>query len=198
MNAHQLTSRIYIEEQALMLDGFRLGKQIYQSGFYPDFIAGVWRGGCAVGIVVQECLQYYGVDADHFPIRTSYSGLQSYQRMVSQADQIGVHGIDYLVERLDADHKLLLVDDVYSSGFSAQAVINKLQRKTRQNMPQNVKTAAVWYRPSQARPAPDFYVNQTDQWLVLPYELSGLSKEEIDRCKPDAADAIKMLHNPAN
>ena len=30
---------------------------------------------------------------------------------------------------------------------------------------------------------PDYYLHETDRWLVLPYELNGLSVDEIYRCK---------------
>ena len=33
-----------------------------------------WRGGSTVALVVQECLAYLGVPADHTTIRTSYGG----------------------------------------------------------------------------------------------------------------------------
>lgn len=176
-----------------MLDGFRLGKKIYESGFRPDFIAGIWRGGSATGIVVQECLQYFDVDTDHIAIRTSYEGMQSYPEMIQNANRIRVHGLEYLVNRLEATHHLLLVDDVYSSGFSVQAVMQKLKRKLRQNFPETIRVAAVWHRPVEGRPAPDYCVNQTDQWLVLPYELSGLSLDEIKKHKPWAGAILETL-----
>ena len=31
---------------------------------------------------------------------------------------------------------------------------------------------------------PDYYLHETDDWLVLPYELTGLSDEEIRQNKP--------------
>ena len=31
---------------------------------------------------------------------------------------------------------------------------------------------------------PDYYLHETHKWLVLPYELNGLTKEEIYRNKP--------------
>ena len=68
----------FIEEQQLLEDSYRLARQIHCSGFRPDFIVGVWRGGSAVGIYVQECLQYLGVDADHIAVRTSYRGREDY------------------------------------------------------------------------------------------------------------------------
>ena len=35
--------------------------KILKSGFNPDFIVGVWRGGTPVGIAVQEFLDYFGL-----------------------------------------------------------------------------------------------------------------------------------------
>ena len=193
MNHTGSAEKIFIAEQDLMLDGFRLGRSIHESGFRPDFIVGIWRGGSAVGIVVQECLQYLGVETDHIPIRTSYRGLSSYQEMIRESNNIRVHGIDYLLRKLDAEHQLLLVDDVFSSGHSMQAVTERLQRKLRQNMPQTVRTAAVWHRPIEGRPQPDYFVNTTDKWLVLPYEITGLSAEELAEHKPAVAGIAANL-----
>ena len=43
----------FIGEQELLEDSYRLARKIYRSGFRPDFIVGVWRGGSTVGIYVQ-------------------------------------------------------------------------------------------------------------------------------------------------
>jgi hypothetical protein len=47
----------------------------------------------------------------------------------------------------------------------------------------------VYYKPSRNRTAlpPDYYVTATEDWLVFPHELKGLTHEEIRRFKPDAA-----------
>jgi hypothetical protein len=37
---------------------------------------------------------------------------------------------------------------------------------------------------------PDYYVHETDQWLVFPHELNGLTAEEIQAGKPEMADLI--------
>ncbi len=189
-------NKIFVEEQALILDSFRLGCKVHASGFRPDFIVGIWRGGSAVGIVVQECLQYFHVETDHIAIRTSYRGMQQYSDMVKQSDGIRVHGLEYLQERLRLEHRLLLVDDVFSSGRSIGAVKRRLQQKLRRNMPHDIRTAAVWHRSVEDCPAPDYYVNKTDSWLVLPYELSGLSLEEIRTHKPWAASELETMLQP--
>ncbi len=181
MHSRYESGKLFIEEHDLLLDGFRLGMQIFNSGFRPDFIVGIWRGGSAVGIVVQECLQYFAVDTDHISIRTSYRGMSSYQQMVDNASAIRVHGAQYLFETMNADDNLLIVDDVYSSGLNVNAVIERLQYKMRKNMPGEVRIAAPWFKPARNKTnrLPDYYLHETDQWLVLPYELTGLSMAEI-------------------
>ena len=72
----------FIEEEQLLEEAFKLAVTIFDSGFRPDFIVGIWRGGSTVGIYVQECLQYLGVKTDHISIRTSYRGQPSYGELV--------------------------------------------------------------------------------------------------------------------
>lgn len=183
--------RRFIAANDLLLDSFKLAASIYEAGFRPDFLVGLWRGGSAVGIAVQEGLDHFGVPTDHIAIRTSYSGRHKYDEMVDKADTIRVHGLQYLLENLCAQHSLLIVDDVYSTGSSVAAVISQLAQKTRRNMPQDIRIASVWYRPStRTRRIPDYFIHETEDWLVLPYELSGLSLEEIAAHKPEMADLV--------
>jgi hypoxanthine phosphoribosyltransferase len=183
--------RRFIAANDLLLDSFKLAASIYEAGFRPDFLVGLWRGGSAVGIAVQEGLDHFGVPTDHIAIRTSYSGRHKYDEMVDKADTIRVHGLQYLLENLCAQHSLLIVDDVYSTGSSVAAVISQLAQKTRRNMPQDIRIASVWYRPStRTRRIPDYFIHETDDWLVLPYELSGLSLEEIAAHKPEMAGLV--------
>jgi hypoxanthine phosphoribosyltransferase len=178
----------------LLTDSFRLAAQISAAGFHPDFLVGLWRGGSAVGIAVQEGLDYLGIKTDHIAIRTSYRGASSYSEMVSKADAIRVHGLQYLLENLTSQHSLLIVDDVYSTGSSVNAVIEQLSRKTRRNMPHDVRIASVWYRPTdKTLRAPDYYVHETQEWLTLPYELTGMTIDELRTCRPDLGAVIERL-----
>ena len=73
----------YITADELLHDSFKLGVQIHNSGFKPDFIVGVWRGGTPVGIAIQEILAYLGNDSDHIAIRTSsYYGINQQSKEV--------------------------------------------------------------------------------------------------------------------
>jgi len=184
----------FISADDLLRDSFQLAANIYEAGFKPDFLVGLWRGGSAVGIAVQEGLDYFGVKTDHIAIRTSYSGARSYSQMVSKGESIRVHGLQYLLENLCSHHSMLIIDDVYSTGSSVAAVISQLARKTRRNLPHDIRIGTVWNRPSEnTLRTPDYYVHETDDWLVLPYELSGFSIAELQESRPEMADLLKRL-----
>ncbi len=190
----------FIEEQTLLEDSYRLAVQIYKSGYRPDFIVGVWRGGSTVGIYVQECLQYLGVETDHIAIRTSYRGMDDYLQKLKHGGVIRAHGLQYLFEKMNAGDNLLIVDDVYSSGRNAAAVISRLRAKTRRNMSQDVRIATLYYRSgfNLDNPPPDYYLHDYDDWFVLPYEITGLSDEEIASqkgwIKPILDDLMSSTH----
>ncbi len=173
----------------LLTDSFQLA-----AGFRPNFLVGLWRGGSAVGIAVQEGLEHFGNPTDHIAIRTSYSGAARYSEMVNTADAIRVHGLEYLLENLCSHHSLLIVDDVYSTGSSVRAVIEQLSKKTRRNLPHDIRIASVWFRRTEKTlRKPDYFVRETRDWLVLPYELSGLSIDELRRSRPELKEILARL-----
>ncbi|MFT5115375.1 MAG: hypoxanthine phosphoribosyltransferase, partial [Parasphingorhabdus sp.] len=45
-----MVEKIYITAQELLEDSFKLAASVLNSGFEPDFIIGIWRGGTPVGI----------------------------------------------------------------------------------------------------------------------------------------------------
>ncbi len=189
-----MTQKTFINEDDLICDSFRLGVRIFNDGCRPTFVVGLWRGGSSVGIYVQECLQYLGVETNHIAIRTSYSGQPDYQEMVENPeDKIRVHGTQYLLETLNAEDSLLLVDDVCSSGLTLRVVVNRLRQRLKRNMPLELKVATIWNKPGHNRSGqmPDYYLHETDEWLVLPYELTGLSMEEVRDHKPLVATLIE-------
>jgi hypothetical protein len=126
------------------------------------------------------------VETDHIAIRTSYQGRDDYFRQLEQGSKMRAHGLQYLFENLNADDALLIVDDVYSTGRNVHAVIERLQQKTRRNMSTDVRIATPYYRTdaSKLNPPPDYFLQQTSDWLVLPYELNDISRVELEQHKP--------------
>ena len=186
----------FLDEESLILDSFKLGVTIFESGFKPTFIVGLWRGGSAVGIYVQECLQTLGIQTNHLSLRTSYRGEPYYhESVVSPNAELRVHGTQHLIENLNAEDSLLIVDDVFSTGKNIEAIINKLQSQLKKNMPENLKVATLWQRPSYRAVdfKPDFTLHSTEDWLVFPYEINGLTLEEIRKHKPFLMQYIKSI-----
>jgi hypoxanthine phosphoribosyltransferase len=179
----------FISADSLLKDSLQLGMQIVRSGFRPTFLVGIWRGGAPIGIAVQEVLEFHGLSCDHLAIRTS-----SYTDIDQQDPHVRVHAVDYLVSRLTAGDHLLLIDDIFDSGRSLEAVLNELKRRCRRNMPENVRIATVYFKPTRNKTQlkPDFYVRATDEWLVFPHELKGLSREEILAHKPVGEDFFSV------
>lgn len=168
--------KLYVSANQLLDDSYRLADQIYKSGFKPDYVVGVWRGGTPIGIAVQEYLDYRGVQTDHCAMRAiSYYGISK------RKDVVQVHGLEYLKERLNSDHKVVIVDDVFETGHTLVAIMNELQLALGGKTPQNIKLATVYWKPehNQTKVTPDFYVNSTEEWIVFPHEMDGLTKEEI-------------------
>jgi hypoxanthine phosphoribosyltransferase len=181
--------KYYISATQLLQDSFQLAWQVYESGFRPNYIVGVWRGGAPVGIAVQELLDVLGVESDHIAIRTSsYTGIGERNRHVQ------VHGLNYLIRRLESQDSLLIVDDVHDTGLSIDQTIKDLTEACKKNTPE-VRIATPYYKPSNNKTerVPDYYVHETEQWLVFPHELDGLTIEEIAGNKPELADMVDTI-----
>ncbi|WP_299199544.1 phosphoribosyltransferase family protein [uncultured Amphritea sp.] len=176
-----MTEKVYLNAQELLEDSFRLALEVFNSGFRPDFIVGVWRGGTPVGIAVQELLDNLGVQTDHIAIRTS-----SYTGIGTRDKEVRVHGLDYLVRNVNQTDSLLIVDDVFDTGLSIKAVIDTLKDKARLNAPHDIRIATPWFKPVNNRTdlEPDYFLHKSDSWLVFPHELKGLSREEMLANKP--------------
>jgi hypoxanthine phosphoribosyltransferase len=170
--------KVFISAESLLRDAMELAMKIVRSGFRPTYLVAVWRGGAPIGITVQEVLEYHGIHTDHIAIRTSsYSGIDH------QAKMVRVHALDYLVSRLSAEDQLLLVDDVFDSGRSIEAIMRELANR---NLPGQIRIATAYFKPQRNRSniVPDYFIRQTNDWLVFPHELQGLTREEILEHKP--------------
>ena len=99
--------KYFIGADQLLEDSFNLAWNIYESGYKPNYIVGVWRGGAPVGIAVQEFLKVLKIDSDHIAIRTSY-----YSGINKRKKKVRVYGLNYVTKKFESDDKLLIVDDV--------------------------------------------------------------------------------------
>ncbi|MFL1406759.1 phosphoribosyltransferase [Marinobacter sp. M1N3S26] len=177
-----MAAKQYLTAQGLLEDAFRLGAQILNSGFRPTFMIAVWRGGAPVGIAVQEFLDYHGLHTDHIAVRTSSYGAGIDQ----QSREVRVHGLNYLVKHVTHEDSLLIVDDVFDTGRSVQAIIDELGKRARLNTPEDIRVAVPYYKPGRNEVgwAPQYYIHETEAWLKYPHSLEGLTAGEIRDNRP--------------
>ena len=183
-------NKTFITARQLLEDSFRLANLVYKDDFRPHFIVGIWRGGAPVGIAVQEYFEFKGVKTDHISVRTS-----SYYGIDKQAKKIRVHGLHYLIENANANHRLLIVDDVFDSGRSVAALIKAISKQSRLNTPGDIRIACPWYKPSKnvVDFEPEYFLHETDEWLVFPHELEGLQISELADGKSDLANILDLF-----
>ena len=180
----------FIGASQLLEDSYNLAWSIFESGYRPNYIIGVWRGGSPIGIAVQELLDVLGIESDHIAIRTSY-----YSGLGETKDSVEVYGLSYMIKKLESEDSLLIVDDVFDTGKSIDQIITDLKAACKKNTPE-IRIATPYFKPSQNKTdrKPDYYLHETDKWLVFPHELEGLTYDEIVQNKPelkDLADKIK-------
>jgi hypoxanthine phosphoribosyltransferase len=179
----------YIKAQQLLDDSFKLAWQVYESGYRPNYIVGVWRGGAPIGIAVQEFLDVLGVESDHIAIRTS-----SYTGIGQRSKKVKVHGLSYIIRQLESEDSLLIVDDVHDTGLSIEQAIEDLTKACKKNTPE-IRVATPYFKPknNKTNGVPDYFIHETNDWLVFPHELHGLSADEIRQHKPELADLIEKM-----
>jgi hypoxanthine phosphoribosyltransferase len=160
----------FIDPRQLVRDSFALARMIYDSGFRPDVLLVLWRGGTPVGIVVHEFFQYKGVQTYHAAVKAeSYIGID--KRIEPRIEQL-----EGVIDRLNRESKVLVIDDIFDSGCTLKKVCELLASRTRL-----VKTATLYYkiRPRDNGFVPDYHLRKTANWVVFPHEIVDLTLDEI-------------------
>ena len=181
--------KLFINSESLIEDSFKLAWQVYEDGYRPNYIIGVWRGGTPIGIAVQEFFSVLGVPSDHIAIRTSH-----YKGIDERGSDVKVYGLNYIIKQVESEDSLLIVDDVHDTGVSIEKIVSDLKAACKKNTPE-IRIATPYFKPSKNTTGrkPDYYLHETDKWLVFPHELEGLSLSEIKANKPEVSDLIKHI-----
>ena len=90
-------------------------------------------------------------------------------------------GLQHVVDVVTVQDRLLIIDDIFDSGRSVDAILRELRLGCQKNPPQDIRVATIYYKPKRnlTDRSPDFYVHETDAWTVFPHELRGCTEEEI-------------------
>jgi uncharacterized protein len=130
-----------------------LAKKIKKSGYKPDVIVGVSRGGWPPARIMSDLLENSHVANMRVEFYKDI-GVRSKKPRITQPVTADVTG-----------KKVLVVDDVADTGHSLKAVANHLRRmKT-----VDVKVCTIYMKP-QSIFRPDFYARTTKKWIIFPWE----------------------------
>jgi len=120
------------------------------SGQFDEIIA-ISRGGLTLGRLLSDLLQ--------LPMATF--AVQSYTD-IQKSGELSV--TQELVEPIGGK-KILLVDDVSDTGRTLKRAVSYLKKFK----PKEITTVTMYYKP-QSVFRPDYYVAQTTDWIIFPYE----------------------------
>ncbi len=165
----------FVSGDDLTRDSFRLARQILDSGWRPDVLIGLWRGGSPIAIAVHEFLNYAGCSLRHAVVTCrSYTGLD-------QRAEVVFENLDAALANIARNSRVLVVDDIFDTGHTARGCLDRLHAVST-----DVRIATLFWKPThnQTDLRPDYYIHCTDDWVVFPHELDGLTLDEVRQKDP--------------
>ena len=178
-----LNDKHYLSAAEYLRDAWRLAAAVKASGWKPDILIALWRGGAPVGIALHEYFKVCGWNVQHIPLKcASYTGIGENDGVVEFTHGDIVFGI------LRKGDKVLVVDDVFDTGKTAAAVKRRIDATGAE-----MRMACVYWKPQKNVTSlrPDYCVKDVGlEWIVFPHEIEGLTKDEIRTKDPVLADLI--------
>ncbi len=174
-----------LDANAYLADCFRLARKIWDDGYRPDFLIALWRGGAPPGIVIQEFLRWKGHDPYHTAIRT-----QSLEG-VREGGGFDIKGLEHVIDVVDAQDRMLIVDNLFDTGRTIFEVTEYLRRRARRNLPE-IRVATVYYRPARRSflVGPHYYLHETEVLPIFPHQLTEMGRDTVTKADPELAEAI--------
>jgi hypothetical protein len=139
-----------------------LAKKIRESGYKPDVIVGVSRGGWVPARIMSDLLENPNLDN----VRVEF-----------YVDVAKTRNAPLLTQGASADvagKRVLVVDDVSDTGKSLQLVKNHVLKQGAKEL-----KIATLYRKPWSMLKPDYFERETELWVVFPWE----RKETIRRIR---------------
>jgi len=144
----------------------RLAERIRGDRFHPDVIVGVSRGGWPPARVMSDLLgnpELANVRVEFYVGVAETKG----EPVITQPLSVPVKG-----------RRVLIMDDVADTGKSLRLVRDHVEK----NGATEIKLATIYYKPwSEIKP--DYYVRETEAWIVFPWERKETVRNMVERCK---------------
>ena len=179
------TKKKYLSANEFLHDSWRLAAGVKASGWKPDILIALWRGGAAVGVSMHEFFKSSGWNVQHIPLKcASYTGIGE-----NAGDVVFTLG-DEIFGLLRRGDRVLVVDDVFDTGKTAKAVKARIDAAGAE-----MRMACVYWKPEKNRTdlKPDYFVKDVgNDWIVFPHEIEGLAPEELREKDPVLADLMNV------
>ena len=138
----------------------KIYSQMVKDDYKPDCIIGLLRGGIVPARLFSD---HFNILLDFFALDVKlYNGINDRMEMAK-------------IKAFDGDVKgrILLVDDIFDSGKTMEAVLDHLNGK-------QVTTATIFWKET-AKNKPDYYaeVAKENEWIVFPFEMAEFNREKI-------------------
>ncbi len=159
-----------------------LAKKIKKSGYKPDVIVAVARGGWIPGRILCDHLEIrelYSVKTEHWGIVATQTG----EVRITQPLNVDLSG-----------KKVLIVDDVADTGETIKVVLDHVKSFS----PADVKIAVIDYKKTSTF-TPDYYAALMEdwKWIVYPWSLREDIKDLLKKAgitkKEEAIKYLKSL-----
>ena len=180
--------KTYLSANEFLSDVWRLAARIAESGWKPDLLVALWRGGAPVGVGVHEFLKTIGWDFRHIAVKCA-----SYDGIGENVGEVRFEGCDEVFARIKSGEKILVVDDVFDTGKTAVAVRERLCA-----LGAEMRMASVYWKSGNNKTGmkPDYFVREcSNDWIVFPHEMEGLSGEELSKKDPQLAELLRSLRH---
>lgn len=162
--------KIFLDANSFQEDCVKLAKMVYDDNknWYPDLILALWRGGAQPGVIMSEVFSLLGPAVPNTIIKCS-----SYSKIGKQSEVL-FFGADEILNSIKPNQKILIVDDVFDTGNTANAIKNRLKHA-------DLRFAMVYWKPKSAKVnfRPNYYIYECNQWIVFPHELKDLTRSEL-------------------
>ena len=147
---------------------YSISQKIDESGFRPDILVGISRGGLVPSRLLPDVLNVPIL----YTIRISFYssvGVRMEEPKVTQPLSVDVSG-----------KSILMIDDISDSGKSLELA----EKYLKQSSPPSLKTATFHFKPDSCF-RPDYFYAETSSWIVYPWE-----REEFERQTGRRADEL--------
>ena len=141
-----------------------LARAIRRSGFEPDVIVGVSRGGWLPARIISDLLE----NPNLTNIATKF--------YVGVSETKGEPAITQSVSIPVKKKKVLVVDDVADTGESLKLVNSHLKKQGASE----IKIATIYYKPW-SNMIPDYYEKETRCWIVFPWERKETVRKTVEK-----------------